>query len=75
MINIIALWTSEIDAGLEHNIMSCFNETFSQTKDPNYFQNVSLYVAHALTGLYECQPTTNRYTSDHKPMQPLRHRV
>jgi hypothetical protein len=38
MINIIALWTSEIDAALEHNIMSCFNETFSQTKDPNYFQ-------------------------------------
>lgn len=38
MINILTLWTSEIDAALEHNIMSCFNETFSQTKDPNYFQ-------------------------------------
>ena len=36
--NVIPLWTKEINLSLENQIMSCFNETFSQTKHGNYFQ-------------------------------------
>ncbi len=35
---ITTLWTSEISSLMESELMSCFNETFSQTKPENYFQ-------------------------------------
>lgn len=36
--NIVSIYTSEIDSNLEQQIMECFNTTFSESKPDGYFQ-------------------------------------